>query len=1342
MRHLAAALIVLAGLVGSIGPSHAQVCPPVAALPDSERRVAYAPSASTGPFSVTFSILGDSTDYSSWLEVWLNGVRLTGVTDWQLTIPSGTLATACRPITNASVTLTAAATGTLQIVGARRPRRTSQFSENRGVAARDLNQVITDIVAVERELWDKTNDMTGRGLFSQPGVTLGPLPLPAACANGFLGFNSTGLIPQCLAGGAGSGNVVGPATSTAGHVAVWNNATGSLLADSFSVAPLVPTASAGTSTTQAASTAFVQAAIALGPCTTLGAFQVGTGSGAQCSITAGSSFSYNGNVLSFTVASPVFELGSGAGNPSFDFHTATAADYDARLRGSGGSGVTGAGSIDLFGSFTISPVAATMQKGLSIFQSGPTSGTVASGTSFNQIVISSDNSGGTDTRGFTIDWSVGGSNVNGQRAAFEGLVTLTASPNASGANIVGGVFGAFANAGVNGQATSSLYGANIVARNRGTNFNGVFGLEINMASEVGSAMLYHVAVSAVKNNGAAVSSVFDAAYNVSENSSDKWSYGYVVSDMNGAFGVKTTGTILGIAHPNSGAAAPPYTVAMGVDFSLLAITGSLIKGTGSIDQMGSTSGNVKIATQAIAGTPTVTWGTATGTPAVTASSPLAITAATGNITCATCVTSSGGGAISGTAPIAVSAAGVVSITGAAGTVLAGATPAFTATPTLGASGTLGSITFGNATSGLLTLQPATGALGTVTVSIPAATDTIAVLAASQAFTNKTYNGNTWTAGTGTLTIAAAKTLTDTSGVGAVLLLGATGGGFTAYAGGTCTSQFVSAISAAGAITCSSPTDAEIPLTNTHILVGNASNVAVDVAAGGDVTLANTGAFTIINNAVTLAKLATQVTNTVLGNATSGTAVPTALAVGTCSTAGSALIWTTNTGFGCNTSITAAAVAVGGITGLGTGVGAFLATPSAANFVAMTTLTTLSSLTTVGTIGTGTWQGTVVAGLYGGTGLSTAAVGDIIYASATTPTWSRLADVATGSVLVSGGVNTAPAWSAAITVTTSIATAALSGTTSTTSPLIIGGSGTTGTQLTLKTTTGNGTTDALAIVGGNNGATTFVSVAATATTVSTTQLNVGGTVSLYNGLRAIQLVNASASSFYVVGQGNSNAGQVGWNYDATPGNADFRIATVGYSNNTLVDGLAVFIQAISGGAINLGTTATVTTNNGTTDASSVSTGSLINKGGFATNKRVWMNGLSAAAGTVSAACQINTGEIAVNTGVVSCLISGRELKHNIRPLSDMRSSLLAMKPRLFDWNDPAMPTDQPGFIADEVPNLFAALDAKGKPFTWRPETLTAALVQGYQGHDDRLATLEAANDNLRTKLEELKRRAAR
>lgn len=48
---------------------------------------------------------------------------------------------------------------------------------------------------------------------------------------------------------------------------------------------------------------------------------------------------------------------------------------------------------------------------------------------------------------------------------------------------------------------------------------------------------------------------------------------------------------------------------------------------------------------------------------------------------------------------------------------------------------------------------------------------------------------------------------------------------------------------------------------------------------------------------------------------------------------------------------------------------------------------------------------------GGTNISSYAVGDLIYASGTT-TLSKLADVAVGSVLISGGVGVAPAWSGA------------------------------------------------------------------------------------------------------------------------------------------------------------------------------------------------------------------------------------------------------------------------------------------------------------------------------------------
>jgi hypothetical protein len=58
-------------------------------------------------------------------------------------------------------------------------------------------------------------------------------------------------------------------------------------------------------------------------------------------------------------------------------------------------------------------------------------------------------------------------------------------------------------------------------------------------------------------------------------------------------------------------------------------------------------------------------------------------------------------------------------------------------------------------------------------------------------------------------------------------------------------------------------------------------------------------------------------------------------------------------------------------------------------------------------GTITIAGALGAG-YGGTGQSSYAVGDILYASAST-TLSKLAAVATGNALISGGVTTAPSW---------------------------------------------------------------------------------------------------------------------------------------------------------------------------------------------------------------------------------------------------------------------------------------------------------------------------------------------
>ena len=74
----------------------------------------------------------------------------------------------------------------------------------------------------------------------------------------------------------------------------------------------------------------------------------------------------------------------------------------------------------------------------------------------------------------------------------------------------------------------------------------------------------------------------------------------------------------------------------------------------------------------------------------------------------------------------------------------------------------------------------------------------------------------------------------------------------------------------------------------------------------------------------------------------------------------------------------------------------------------TAVATLSSLTSVGTIGTGTWQGTAVGAIYGGTAQSAYTTGDILYASATN-TLTKLGIGSNTQVLtVVSGV---PAWAA-------------------------------------------------------------------------------------------------------------------------------------------------------------------------------------------------------------------------------------------------------------------------------------------------------------------------------------------
>jgi hypothetical protein len=95
----------------------------------------------------------------------------------------------------------------------------------------------------------------------------------------------------------------------------------------------------------------------------------------------------------------------------------------------------------------------------------------------------------------------------------------------------------------------------------------------------------------------------------------------------------------------------------------------------------------------------------------------------------------------------------------------------------------------------------------------------------------------------------------------------------------------------------------------------------------------------------------------------------------------------------------------------------------------TAVTALTALASVGTITSGTWQGTAVAPGFGGTGIASYTIGDIVYASGTT-TLSKLGIGTANQVLMTNAGATAPAWTSVLSGLTSVAATTVSGTTAT------------------------------------------------------------------------------------------------------------------------------------------------------------------------------------------------------------------------------------------------------------------------------------------------------------------------
>ena len=385
-----------------------------------------------------------------------------------------------------------------------------------------------------------------------------------------------------------------------------------------------------------------------------------------------------------------------------------------------------------------------------------------------------------------------------------------------------------------------------------------------------------------------------------------------------------------------------------------------------------------------------------------------------------------------------------------------------------------------------------------------------------------------------------------------------------------------------------------------------------------------------------------------------------------------------------------------------------------------------------TVSLSTLTGTVPVA-NGGTGLTSYTVGDLIYASAST-TLSKLADVATGSVLVSGGVGVAPAWSASPTVT-ALTTGSISNSGNTTNTgtgsrfLADFTNATITNRLAFQTSTTNSTTGIYALP---NGTSTAASWQATNAADPT---NASKILIATNGSTDVQLVSGinGTGTYLPLSFFTNGSGQFAINTSGAFGIGSVAGATVSYGTSgqlfvsggsaaqpswtNTVSAATTFSTSItspihyattitSPAATNLtiqsaGTTAmTIDTSQNvlfSTSDSSLTTG----LGTKVTNSGQWVATVSSAStnalnnfsmySTTAAAYRfyVDWGGTIHATSTSISAISDRSLKTNIRPLETGLVEIMKLQPRRFDWIN-GDSSNVAGFIAQEVEEVLPEL----------------------------------------------------
>lgn len=285
------------------------------------------------------------------------------------------------------------------------------------------------------------------------------------------------------------------------------------------------------------------------------------------------------------------------------FSSGSTTNYDSKLQANGGSSTDGAGVLTCSGTFSIAPVSASTQVGISVSQTA--AGSISGNALLNQIQILSDNvavslSGGNQgLTGFLVNMQGGGAALTGNRSVVVGNYSLN-SPGNGAVNrfYTGGAFGVAINSNDNGTGGSPVGSATAVIGQTTVNalnakWLTVSGCEFDIlvAANGSTTVSNKLGLNIVQNGADAVQGTnYDGAVVVSNQpSAVGWKNAFLVADVNGSFGLSSTGTVLAIQKSTSA------TIGSGIDLTnggSITITNFAFKSPSfSVDGSGNVLGN-------------------------------------------------------------------------------------------------------------------------------------------------------------------------------------------------------------------------------------------------------------------------------------------------------------------------------------------------------------------------------------------------------------------------------------------------------------------------------------------------------------------------------------------------------------------------------------------------------------------------------------------------------------------------------------------------------------------------------------------------------------------------------